>query len=134
MANYISGLLLAIVLFGNMAAVPATLHLVLLLASAAFFVYTLNYLYRDTHLWQFGNAPDEQLDERQVQVRNKAYRLAYTGMASIFMLTAIYYTFAVDLNWWVPKNWEEADMIVWLVIFLTLTLPSSILAWMEEEV
>lgn len=97
-------------------------------------IYSLSYLYKDTQLWHFGNAPDEQLDERQVQVRNRAYRLAYTGVASFVILATIYYAFAVDKNLWLPKSRNEADVMVWAVIFATLTLPSSILAWMEEEV
>jgi len=115
---------------------PIFLHIPLLLLSAITLIYSLYYLYNDTQLWHFGNAPDAQLDERQVQVqvRNRAYRLAYTGVASFFILIVIYYSFAVDKNLWIPKNWEEANLLVWIVIFMTLTLPSSILAWMEEEV
>ena len=113
---------------------PIFLHIPLLLLSAITLIYSLYYLYNDTQLWHFGNAPDAQLDERQVQVRNRAYRLAYTGVASFFILIVIYYSFAVDKNLWIPEDWEEANLLVWIVIFMTLTLPSSILAWMEEEV
>lgn len=113
---------------------PIFLHIPLLLLSAITLIYSLYYLYNGTQLWHFGNAPDAQLDERQVQVRNRAYRLAYTGVATFFILTAIYFAFAVDKNLWISKNWEEANLLVWVVIFIALTLPSSILAWMEEEV
>lgn len=131
--SYASFLILAILL-SRQVELPAFLHIALLLTSGIVFAMSLNYLYKDTQLWHFGNAPDEQLDERQVQVRNRAYRLAYTGIATFFILMVIYYSFAVDKNLWIPKSWEEANLLVWLVIFTALTLPSSILAWMEEEV
>jgi len=131
--SYASFLIVAILLSGDVK-LPIFIHIPLLLLSAITLIYSLYYLYNDTQLWHFGNAPDAQLDERQVQVRNRAYRLAYTGVASFFILIVIYYSFAVDKNLWIPKNWEEANLLVWIVIFMTLTLPSSILAWMEEEV
>lgn len=131
--SYASFLVLAILL-SRQVELPVFLHIALLLTSGIVFVISLNFLYNDTQLWHFGNAPDDQLDERQVQVRNRAYRLAYSGVAGVFILTMIYYAFAVDKNLWLPKNWNEADVMVWTVIFTALTLPSSILAWMEEEV
>jgi len=131
--SYASFLIVAILLSGDVK-LPIFIHIPLLLLSAITLIYSLYYLYNDTQLWHFGNAPDAQLDERQVQVRNRAYRLAYTGVASFFILIVIYYSFAVDKNLWIPEDWEEANLLVWIVIFMTLTLPSSILAWMEEEV
>lgn len=131
--SYTSFLVLTILL-SRQVELPAILHIALLLTSGIILIMSLNYLYKDTQLWHFGNAPDAQLDERQVQVRNRAYRLAYSGVAGGFMLLMLYYAFAVDKNLWLPKNWDEASVIVWLVIFTALTLPSSILAWMEEEV
>lgn len=55
--------------------------LVALIAFAA----TAWYLYHNTRLLQFSNAPNEQLDERQVQTRNQAYRYAYTLVSTILV-------------------------------------------------
>lgn len=95
---------------------------------------TFIYLYVDTNLWNLGNAPDKDLDERQIQVRDNAYRYAYMGLATGLLLGGIYYTLAVDKALWLPSTYDQANYFLWGIILLTLTLPSAILAWTEPEV
>ncbi len=91
-------------------------------------------LFANTRLWHWGNAPDKDLDERQVQVRNLAYRYAYMGVATLLMCWMMYMAFAVDKGLWLPKSYEQASALVWGVMLLCLTLPSAILAWTEKEI
>lgn len=88
------------------------------------------YLYYKTGLWQFGNAPDEQVDERQIQIRNQAYRFAYMGLSTLALLFVIYLTLAHDFRWIVPTG----NLLVWSVMTFVLVLPSAILAWTETDV
>ena len=95
---------------------------------------TFIYLYVDTQLWNLGNAPDKDLDERQIQIRDRAYRYAYMGIALGLLVGGVYYTVAVDKSLWLPSTYDQANYFLWGIILLTLTLPSAILAWTEPEV
>ena len=92
------------------------------------------YLYRNTGLWQFGNAPDEQLDERQVQTRNQAYRFAYMGISALVILIFLYLILADDLRLRVPRSYDQISPIFNTVFTFIMVLPSAILAWTESDV
>ncbi|GAB3643189.1 hypothetical protein [Spirosoma arcticum] len=92
------------------------------------------YLYHNTGLWQFGNAPDDQLDERQVQTRNQAYRLAYIGVSGLVVLLLIYLALANDLRLLVPRGFDQVTPFFWTIWTFVMVLPSAILAWTESDV
>lgn len=92
------------------------------------------YLYYGTGLWQFGNAPDDQVDERQVQIRNQAYRFAYMGLSTLVLLVFIYFTLANDFHWPIPGSYDQLSSLFWVTWSFVLTLPSAILAWTETNV
>lgn len=98
------------------------------------FVIASVYLYYRTGLWHFGNAPDEQVDERQIQIRNQAYRYAYVGLSLAVMLGIIFVTLAVDFRWSLPTTYEQLSPLFWVAWTFVMTLPSSILAWTEPDV
>jgi hypothetical protein len=92
------------------------------------------YLYHNTGLWQFGNAPDEQLDERQVQTRNQAYRFAYMGVSAVVILLFLYLILANDFWLSMPRSYDQVSPLFFTVFTFVLVLPSAILAWTESEV
>lgn len=91
------------------------------------------YLYRGTGFWQFGNAPDDQLDERQVQVRNRAYRLAYATVCSLVLLLLAYLLLAPALGWAIPPVDTLLINLFYTAVILLPVLPSAILAWTESD-
>ncbi len=120
---------------GEMLTDSKWINIVGILLTAGLIFGTLIYLYANTNLWNLGNAPDKDLDERQVQVRNNAYRHAYTVMASLVVLFGLYYAIALDKEvLWIPQTYDQASYFLWGAILLTMTLPSAILAWTEPEV
>lgn len=98
------------------------------------FIVVSVYLYYRTGLWHFGNAPDEQVDERQIQIRNQAYRFAYIGLSTVVLLVIIFITLASDFQWSVPTTYEQLGPLFWVAWTFVMTLPSSILAWTEPDV
>lgn len=92
------------------------------------------YLYYNTGLWQFGNAPDDQLDERQLQARNQAYRFAYIGVSTLIVLLMLYLLLADDFGLKIPQTFDQVTPFFWTVWAIVMALPSAILAWTESEV
>lgn len=92
------------------------------------------YLYYNTGLWQFSNAPDDQLDERQVQIRNQAYRFAYIGVTTLVIVLLVCLMLATDLRWFMPNDSDQISPFFWTIWIFVVTLPSAILAWTESEV
>ena len=92
------------------------------------------YLYYNTGLWQFGNAPDEQLDERQVQTRNQAYRLAYIGVSALIILLIVSLLMADHYGLNLPRGYDQISPVFWTIWTFVMVLPSAILAWTESDV
>lgn len=102
----------------------------------ALFIYLASafYLYRGTGLWHYGNAPDELLDERQVQVRNRAYRLGYSFVSLLLIMLISYLLMAADMGWSSLAAYDQRSGLFWTLFAVVLVLPSAILAWTEPEV
>ncbi|MCX6596540.1 MAG: hypothetical protein NTV70_09245 [Acidobacteria bacterium] len=91
-----------------------------------------------TPYWNWGNAPDGSLDERELAVRNRSYRVAYSAYAAITLLPVVYVSIAIDHpRLWLPRTYDEVSRIVWAMILTSGTLPSALLAWddrpLEED-
>jgi hypothetical protein len=77
------------------------------------------------------------LDERQLQVRDRAFYRAYQIAASIFGLWIVYDAIARTNNrqWlWTPTTFDQYQAIVWAYLLLSMTLPSAIIAWTEPDI
>lgn len=85
-------------------------------------------------VWHAANEPDAQLDERQLQVRNRAYLHSYQGVATVLVLCAFYGALAWDNGWWLPQTWNQIQSIMWGVLLLALTLPAAVIAWTQPDV
>lgn len=76
---------------------------------------------------------DQELDERQLQIRNVGYLNAYRGLGFLVVLFAIYYYIAGDTGWWLPTTELERTAFFWGTWGVALSLPTAILAWTEPD-
>ena len=82
----------------------------------------------------YARRPDQQLDERQRLVRDRAYRLAYRILSSV-SLAVVVYVLATRLF---DGLWRPDGGTVYVAAFVgycavVLCLPAAILAWTEPE-
>lgn len=103
------------------------------LLAALLWLGAMGYLFYNTAIRQFGNAPDENLDERQNSVRNYAYRNAYISLSVVVMLCLFYTLLAIDKQWWLPSRLGQITSLFFTFLFLMVILPSAIIAWTEPE-
>lgn len=76
------------------------------------------------------------VDERQIQVRDRAFYRSYQVIASLFGLWVVYEAIARtnERQWfWVPQTFDEYQAIVWGYLILAMTLPSAFIAWFEPD-
>jgi MFS family permease len=76
------------------------------------------------------------VDERQIQVRDRAFYRGYQVLSALFGLWIVYETIARTsrLDWlWVPSTFDEYQAIVWGYLLISMTLPSAIIAWTEPD-
>ncbi len=79
-----------------------------------------------------------KLDERERTVRDNAYRLAYHIVTGILLWTLLYAQLASQFQWWLPQPPERMlspiiGLTLGLVLAVTSTLPTSIIAWNEPD-
>lgn len=99
-------------------------------------VYTFRELVIRHGFWVLANAPDQDLDERQVKARDNAYRIAYALFSSLAGLGVLYWylaTDAVKLRLWLPTTTNELNAVFWGVWLLMVSLPTAVLAWIEPD-
>lgn len=91
-------------------------------------------LFGQGHPVDLANQTDEVLDERERQVRDRAFRFAYMGLAAAFTLLAVYGAMAADSGLgWLPSTWNERQAVTWGVFLLAWTLPTAVVAWTEPD-
>jgi len=98
---------------------------VFLAAAIASFIF----VHMSTGLWKLAHAKQEELDERQIQITHEALRYSY----AIFTVTclAIMGFNAITGH----KGYYMFDVVLPVCfIYFAHSLPSSVLAWTEQEV
>jgi hypothetical protein len=80
-------------------------------------------------LWRITNDEDRKLDEREILLRNRAYRGAYITLASALLLALVYWQIASDAGLWLPQGESAQAILVAGAFLFALTLPSAALAW-----
>lgn len=76
------------------------------------------------------------VDERQLQVRDRAFYRAYQILSSLFGLWIVYESIARtnERQWfWVPQTFDQYQAIVWGYLLVSMTLPSALIAWNEPD-
>jgi hypothetical protein len=89
------------------------------------------------------DAPDDALDERLLQERNRVYHRAYqylVGISGAFAGALFGYAVATDIledgdgfNYQLDFTWPQINAIFWLVLGYAYMLPSMIMAWREAK-
>lgn len=84
-------------------------------------------------VWYAANETTAKLDERQQQVRDRAYLHSYRLFAGIVTLVAVYGGLAWDTGLWLPQTWNQVQAVVWGVLLAAMTLPSAVVAWTAPD-
>jgi hypothetical protein len=79
------------------------------------------------------DAPDELLDERQIQIRNTSYRYAYLAMGYLVMFLLLLMFFGPELKLFQPQGNDGSYMAI-STMFAFASAPSMILAWRERDI
>ena len=74
-----------------------------------------------------------KLDERQREMRNRAYLAAYAVLAALVILVALYVRVAAAGSWWTPHTGEGWNAVLTVVMIVTTSLPAAVLAWLEPD-
>ena len=79
------------------------------------------------------DAPDELLDERQIQVRNTSIRYAYYLMGYIVMALLLLMMFGPEVQMFQPEG-NDGSYLVIATLFAFASMPSMVLAWREKDI
>ncbi len=79
------------------------------------------------------DAPDELLDERQIQVRDTSFRYAYYLMGYIVMALMLLMMFGPDVQMFQPEG-NDGSYLVIATLFAFASMPSMVLAWRERDI
>lgn len=78
------------------------------------------------------DAPDELLDERQIQIRNTSFRYAYLSMGYLVIALLLLMFFGPELQLFQPEG-NDGSYLVIATLFAFAAAPSMILAWRERD-
>lgn len=74
-----------------------------------------------------------QLDEYERNLRAGAMETAYHILSALIMLGFIYFTVAADFGWWLPRNREQWNALVWCAFLCAAVLPTAVLSFRTSE-
>lgn len=81
---------------------------------------------------QMTQRKEAELDEREAQLRNRAYVLTHQIMISIVFLAFFYIEAATKLGWWLPALDAVANLLTAFGLG-SMALPAAILAWRDRS-
>jgi hypothetical protein len=76
------------------------------------------------------------LDERQEQVRNRAFFRSYQTICALTSLALLYWMIAATASTivlWYPSTPGEYATLVLLLLYVSITLPPACIAWCEPD-
>ena len=79
------------------------------------------------------DAPDELLDERQIQVRDTSFRYAYLSMGYLVIALLLLMFFGPELRLFEPEG-NDGSYLMIATLFAFASAPSMILAWREKDI
>ncbi len=79
------------------------------------------------------DAPDELLDERQIQVRNTSIRFAYYSMGYVVLGLLSLMFFGPDLKMFQAEG-NDGSYLVIATLFAYASMPSMVMAWHERDI
>ena len=113
----------------------ADTEIVIFSVTAIFVIFlTLGaYSYLRVAVRGIADAPDELLDERQIQIRNTSYRYAYLAMGYIVLGLLLLMFFGPELQMFQPEG-NDGSYLAIATMFAFAAAPSMILAWRERDI
>jgi hypothetical protein len=79
-------------------------------------------------------APDSQLDERQIAVRDRAYLSAYRVFVALVLVALLLAGVVPDiLDRPLEMTFETVQPLFWGAMLYSIILPSAIVAWQEPD-
>ncbi|MFN3592291.1 MAG: hypothetical protein ACK4TG_08895 [Thermaurantiacus sp.] len=82
---------------------------------------------------QMSQRPESSLDEREVEIRNRAYVRTHHVMVACLFAAFFWMETANKLGWWLPSVSDAANLLTAFGIS-SMALPAAILAWTAEEI
>jgi len=79
------------------------------------------------------DAPDELLDERQIQVRNTSIRYAYYAMGYVVMTLLLLTFFGPELKLFQAEG-NDGSYLMIATLFAYASMPSMVMAWRERDI
>ena len=79
------------------------------------------------------DAPDELLDERQIQVRNTSIRYAYYAMGYVVLAILSLTFFGPELKLFQAEG-NDGSYLVIATLFAYASMPSMVMAWRERDI
>jgi hypothetical protein len=79
------------------------------------------------------DAPDELLDERQIQVRNTSIRYAYYAMGYVVLALFLLIFFGPELKMFQPEG-NDGSFLMIATLFAYGSMPSMVMAWRERDI
>jgi hypothetical protein len=79
------------------------------------------------------DAPNELLDERQIQIRDSSYRHAYLAMGYLILVLFLVMFFGPDLQLFQPEG-NDGSFLLIASLFAFASLPSMFIAWREKDI
>lgn len=79
------------------------------------------------------DAPNELLDERQIQIRDSSYRHAYLAMGYLILVLFLVMFFGPDLQLFEPEG-NDGSFLLIASLFAFASLPSMFIAWREKDI
>ena len=79
------------------------------------------------------DAPDELLDERQIQVRNTSIRYAYYAMGYVVLALLSLTFFGPELKLFLAEG-NDGSYLMIATLFAYASMPSMVMAWRERDI
>ena len=79
------------------------------------------------------DAPTELLDERQVRIRDTAYRYSYLISGFLVLALMMVYLFGPEMSLSV-NNAPDGSFLLIATMFIYASLPSMVIAWREQDI
>jgi len=79
------------------------------------------------------DAPDELLDERQIQVRNTSIRYAYYAMGYVVLTLFLLTFFGPELKLFQAEG-NDGSYLMIATVFAYASMPSMVMAWRERDI
>lgn len=93
----------------------------------------IGYTFLQASVRGLADAPDELLDERQIQIRNSSFRYAYMIMGIVVMILLLLLIAGPGIELFSPQG-KDGSYVLIAILFAFAALPSMVLAWRERDI